>query len=87
MGNARFSDDFKRDAVIQITERDYPAWRLQRPASTMPAHGPSLRPLHQRVRQEQHHTRQQDQQHDNEADHREEREYLYGVLLHRGVED
>ncbi len=24
MGNARFSDDFKRDAVLQITERGYP---------------------------------------------------------------
>lgn len=24
MGKARFSDDFKRDAVLQITERGYP---------------------------------------------------------------
>jgi len=24
MGKAKFSDDFKRDAVVQITERGYP---------------------------------------------------------------
>jgi transposase len=29
MGNARFSDEFKRDAVRQITERGYPVRRFR----------------------------------------------------------
>jgi len=28
MGKANFSDDFKRVAVAQITERDYPVWEV-----------------------------------------------------------
>ena len=30
MGTARFSDDFKRDAVAQITERGYPVAEVSR---------------------------------------------------------
>ena len=30
MGKARFSDDFKRDAVAQITERGYPVAEVSR---------------------------------------------------------
>jgi len=30
MGKANFSDDFKRDAVAQITERDYPVAEVSR---------------------------------------------------------
>ncbi len=32
MGNARFSEDFKRDAVHQITVRGYPAYKTREDA-------------------------------------------------------
>ena len=31
MGAAKFSDDFKRDAVAQVTERGYPVAEVSRP--------------------------------------------------------
>lgn len=36
MGNARFSDDFKRDAVHQIVERGYPVAEVSRRLGVSP---------------------------------------------------
>ena len=36
MGKARFSDDFKRDAVLQITERGYPVSEVSRRLGVSP---------------------------------------------------
>lgn len=38
MGKASFSDDFKRDAVVQITERGYPVTSLARPRDNAVSH-------------------------------------------------
>lgn len=36
MGKANFSDDFKRDAVAQITERGYPVAEVSQPLVRCP---------------------------------------------------
>lgn len=36
MGRANFSDDFKRDAVAQITERGYPAAEVSKRLGVSP---------------------------------------------------
>jgi transposase len=36
MGKARFSDDFKRDAVLQITERGYPVAEVSKRLGVSP---------------------------------------------------
>ena len=37
MGKANFSDDFKRDAVAQITERGYPVAEVSKRLGVSPA--------------------------------------------------
>jgi transposase-like protein len=37
MGKANFSDDFKRDAVAQITERGYPVAEVSQASGRQPA--------------------------------------------------
>jgi len=37
MGKGKFSDDFKRDAVAQITERGYPVAEVARRQARQPA--------------------------------------------------
>jgi hypothetical protein len=45
MGKANFTEDFKRDAAAQITERGYPVGRLDLPAFSDGWNGNDLRNL------------------------------------------
>jgi transposase len=36
MGKGNFSDDFKRDAVAQITERGYAVWKVSKRLGVSP---------------------------------------------------